>query len=145
MHLPHSYFRCMEKSPSAKPKVSFRLLLIQKLVYIVKKVVPGSNLACSLLTGLLSPRRRICLWRASRRNTVSRQVKASPELEKLKDKCKESIVGYQQASAHCWGKCKHSHIHIYPIHNKALYKCIIHSFISLASFYTSMNLCEMYA
>lgn len=40
--------------------------------------LPGSNLTCSLLTGLLSPRRRSCLCRASNRTTVSRQVKASP-------------------------------------------------------------------
>lgn len=41
--------------------------------------LPDSNVTCSLLTGLLSPRRRSCLWRASNRTTVSRQVNASPE------------------------------------------------------------------
>ncbi len=36
----------------------------------------------------------------------------------LKDKCKESIVGYQQAAAHCWSKGKHSCI------NGIIVKCM---------------------
>lgn len=88
-------FRCIYHSAiSGVWKKHHMPFSLKELVYIVKKVVPGSNLACSLLTGLLSPRRRICLWRASRRKTVSRQVKASPESDHWGDKCKASIVGY---------------------------------------------------
>ena len=41
-------------------------------------ISPGSNVTCNLLTGLSSPRRRSCRCRASNRNSVSRQVNASP-------------------------------------------------------------------
>ncbi len=40
----------------------------------------------------------------------------------LKDKCKESIVGYQQAAAHCWSKGKHSCIN--GIIVKCMQKCM---------------------